>query len=608
MTDREPPTEKSLSLDLASLLSSIQAVGVSDSDQYRLPDEDEFPPLSPLSSPQVSGSRFLPLSDNDAGDALYFDALSPDHMTDVPQTDVSPDTTAPTTVAGVLPDTDAGPSYTAPVNMIPAMTNLITVPAPPGDAVAGQGVMLQLMLVTEAVKSLQGQLDNIQGQNLEAVAIHKAVHGTPSSSDPPTSNIHLPIINSTSGTPSNSRPPHSFATEQSFFASLQKIAWSNVCLPADASAWFDKIRQMMTHFGIFGGNDFCSAIIYAFSGCGLTWLHSILSSLPLKDWSFDFFKEKFMARFAGQVRSPTAVALESLVQRRIFMQPSESIESYSERFLSISRLVPSITGAALCQHYISGLSDTLRGRCVLNMFNQEWTSLESLMNHSFAEHLRLTLSTPIPHLLHAPVVAPTSLHPNPRRWNPAQRLAVSHFLQEQPSSEDVPMFSADYNVQLPPAPSTLTHPQSGTPNVVAAKKTKSSFLAAGVASVHVTPPSRSSGTSTRPPIPTLPNSVGLPSFCSFDQFVPNRTLLGSANGHAHVGTFENRPVYFFPPVMSQSDLERLPGYGTDGRARNGVPGVQLKDIHGSYDALTSNGVCTFCRRGRHPIQFCPVKS
>lgn len=190
-------------------------------------------------------------------------------------------------------------------------------------------------------------------------------------------------------------PAHSFSTVQSFYNSLSRIAWDGTGASGDASSWFDKLIMMITRFGFNVGQDFTNSLIYAFTGSALTWLMNIL---PTSDtWSPSSLKEKFMARFAGQVRNPHAVALGKLVHRHIFMSVSESVELYAERFPSVSRLVPDITGSALCQYYISGLTDQLRVRCVLTNFNKEWVSLDELMTHSFAENLRLTLMASSPY-------------------------------------------------------------------------------------------------------------------------------------------------------------------------------------------------------------------
>ena len=210
----------------------------------------------------------------------------------------------------------------------------------------------------------------------------------------PRSVVNNPFIRTTNPVVPTPLPQvHSFFAVSHFQAALARSAWSAKDDPQNALAWCDRAGCMLDQFGAVHGRDLMLNLMHCFEkGPALSWFHSIYHSIHEEDWTFSLFKEKFLQRFAGQVRDEHSLALEKLVHHRISMG-SDPIEVYAERFLAVSRLVPEISGAALCQHYIAGLHDALKPRCVLTMMNTEWTDITPLMNHSFAESLHLHLIT-----------------------------------------------------------------------------------------------------------------------------------------------------------------------------------------------------------------------
>ena len=89
---------------------------------------------------------------------------------------------------------------------------------------------------------------------------------------------------------------------------------------------------------------------------------------------------------------------------------------------------------------------------------------------------------------------------------------------------------------------------------------------------------------------------GLPRFCSFENSPGATVVATDYDGVA------GRSVYFNGPSLTQIQLDAVPLYGTDGR---GSTGMALNDVIGARQALQDAGVCTICRRGRHPAEFCP---
>ena len=171
--------------------------------------------------------------------------------------------------------------------------------------------------------------------------------------------------------------------------------WTTDCKAADAAAWVDKTLSMCTDHNLVGA-QFMPYLKHAFEkGPPLTWLHSIQGTYgPEHDWTPAYFKERFLTHFAGLVRDPHAEALSQLIHGQV-QQGTTTVEAYAEHFLSITRNVPEISGAALCQHYIAGLNADLKPQCILTMTNTEWTNINDLISHSSCAALRTHLAASV---------------------------------------------------------------------------------------------------------------------------------------------------------------------------------------------------------------------
>lgn len=430
------------------------------------------------------------------------------------------------------------------------------------------------------------------------------------------------------GHQSYSPPSRTLASVQQFHAALARMHFNgeNLTSKEDLAAWMDKLNMMVEEFGYAQGREYSRCLHHAFTGAALSWLMSVLPTYPL--WTPPLFKQSFMARWAGQVRDPRAEALSLLVQRRIIMETNESVESYSERFLSVSRKVPDITGAALCQLYIAGLNDILRPRCVLTNSNTEWDSLPDLMRHSFAENLRNTLSansgsvftpqlpTPITNPL--PTVTQTLLNPN-QRWGKNLRVAVLSHLQSslpQLGLDDAEITEADGGGSFTPVASSKRPRSQLTPATPSFTSCLTASRAPSRAQSPPPPPQRSGGSyaavaAITASVPTGPDPEALPRFCNYNKVSHADIQVGFMKSPGASADEPGLPIWYHPPHMTDAQLRALPGFGTEGRNRGikGSPGyvegIKLASIPNAKKALEDAGVCTICRRGRHPPVFCP---
>ena len=432
--------------------------------------------------------------------------------------------------------------------------------------------------------------------------------------------------------PVQTRPTRTYAVVQNFQRSLRDIAFDGKSLTSleDLNAWIEKLCMMCNDFGYTEGHEFSSSLHHAFTSKALTWLTEVLPMRP--HWTQPQFKKEFMARFAGQVRDPRAEALTTLVQRRIFMQPNETVQAYSERFLSVSRKVPDVTGVALCQLYIAGLNDTLRPKCVLTNSNTEWESLHALMRHSFAESLRISLSTTPSAAIQAPpqstlpvtpnIPSVTPYLPNPnQRWGKHTRAAVlSHLQSSFPMQNGAGAVDSDTQMTEADDFIAVASPKRTKRSAATAAAGPSAIFTSSLAPVSPPPPPRAAAAQAptyatvaaiTATVPSGPDPSVLPRFCNFHKISMADVQVGTMRSPDQPAHEPGLPIFYHPPPFTQDQLNRLPGYGTEGRNRgvegkaNFVRGIKLAEIPGAKKALEDAGVCTICRTGLHPPVFCP---
>lgn len=581
------PSANQIPLPLSEVLNALQRVGASPT------------PLSPSLTDTVAP---LPIQVTLAPSATQTAPVPP-----APPAEVAPQVTqlglANGQVPAVLP-----PANTAAPSDVPGLLPVY----PPASPELGVLNLIRALIEQQGITAAQmrGILEQnahtssqLVGENINPSAT-RALQPRPSDvivvDDPPV----------------QTRPTHTFAVVQNFQRSLRDISFDGKSLTSleDLNAWVEKLCMMCNDFGFTEGHEFSSSLHHAFTSKALTWLTEVLPTRS--HWTQAQFKRDFLARFAGQVRDPRAEALTTLVQRRIFMQPNESVEAYSERFLSVSRKVPDVTGVALCQLYIAGLNDTLRPKCVLTNSNTEWESLPALMRHSFAESLRISLSAPPPAIQastqqftlpapsHLPSVTPYLPNPN-QRWGKSTRVAVlSHLQSTFPTQNgvvdsDTPMTEADDGFITPKRPKR------------SAAAGPSAIFTSSLTPASPPPPTYAAVASITATVPSGPDPSVLPRFCNFHKISMADAQVGTMRSPDQPAHEPGLPIFYHPPPLTQDQLSRLPGYGTEGRNRgvegkpNFIRGIKLAEIPGAKKALEDAGVCTICRTGLHPPVFCP---
>ena len=91
-------------------------------------------------------------------------------------------------------------------------------------------------------------------------------------------------------------------------------------------------------------------------------------------------------------RPPAIVARELLISG-LCKQAREPAPYYCEQFKSHARCLPDMeeppTQLFLIELFLNGLSATLRPNCSFDMYNQPWTNLQKLMDHTIIEEQKL---------------------------------------------------------------------------------------------------------------------------------------------------------------------------------------------------------------------------
>jgi hypothetical protein len=86
------------------------------------------------------------------------------------------------------------------------------------------------------------------------------------------------------------------------------------------------------------------------------------------------FYEAVKVRWANQTRDPAVTATETLFSGQV-VQGSDTLMVYTDRFLSVSRLVPPMPPMQVCQLYIAGLDPSLKPNCKF--------TVNCRLNHNF---------------------------------------------------------------------------------------------------------------------------------------------------------------------------------------------------------------------------------
>ena len=443
------------------------------------------------------------------------------------------------------------------------------------------------------------------GANAATAAATNGVLPAPQNYLPVPGAAHAPRFQPVINPFANTTPsPLAYAADMSFKGLIAKDKWTATSQPEHASAWIHKLMTMCATQGL-SGNQFMSYMVHAFE-CGppLTWLHNVSNSLDNGTfWTPALFTERFLGRFAGQVRDPHAMALSKLIHGLV-QQGTDSVEAYSERFLAVARSVPEISGAALCQCYILGLNSDLKSACILTLTNTEWTNIYDLMNHASSVALRARLTSsqvasPGPYKKVSFQLSTPTLPDPEARWTRTQRLAiVSQMAQLVDNDTDgAASAPAPRHVYIPGSPPnspiTLALNQAGMdvtqwpqqPQRSTKRDSKSAFN--GFSAVQ---PQRRAQQPQRG-TPKAQNGE-LPRFCTYEPVY---------SGHTAMVADGSKSIYFHPPDRSQSQLAAVPGYGAP-------QSVKLDSIPGASDALKAVGVCPRCRTGRHPKEFCDILS
>ena len=89
---------------------------------------------------------------------------------------------------------------------------------------------------------------------------------------------------------------------------------------------------------------------------------------------------EFRKRFAMQVRSDSAIALDKLVNKGMY-QDNQTVGKYTELFnMHNMRLIGEgvLLLAAQCQYYLKGLQIDLKAECLMDDSGQDWVDLSSV--------------------------------------------------------------------------------------------------------------------------------------------------------------------------------------------------------------------------------------
>jgi hypothetical protein len=91
-------------------------------------------------------------------------------------------------------------------------------------------------------------------------------------------------------------------------------------------------------------------------------------------------------------RPPAIVARELLING-LCQQGKDPEPHYCEQFKSHARCLPDMDKPAtqlfLIELFLNGLRTTLRSKCAFDMYNQPWTNLQKLMDHTIIEEQKL---------------------------------------------------------------------------------------------------------------------------------------------------------------------------------------------------------------------------
>lgn len=323
--------------------------------------------------------------------------------------------------------------------------------------------------------------------------------------------------------------------------------WPDHGSAAHAEPWIDLVILHATRLA----RPVQEILVYCLNMEGLAWLHALLPTRAV--WTSEAIKEAFMRRFGGQVRTPRAIALQKLMSRGV-TQGTDSVPVYSERFLVLARPCTDMSPAALCHAYIQGLNAYLKQRCCFDLFGNEWSDLNALIQFAHVE---------------------------------AARAAVGGVPTRTPDDTSVPSKRPFGHNQFQKRDSRWFPRKQGTDtNETPAKKARTYANAAAVGGSNAPRNPGPSGTAGPSRQPRGNANSGTPSHDSAEG-----KGKGKPFGYLHNGN----PVYFPIPNPAPNMLN-CPAFGKKGP----ITPEQDADCRRFW-------LCRLCRTGQHPAVLCPNK-
>ncbi len=120
------------------------------------------------------------------------------------------------------------------------------------------------------------------------------------------------------------------------------------------------------------------------------WAFDLLETEP--GISDDTIKDRFLARFAAEVRKPATAARDKLHTGRVTQKPGQDVVDYYGTFMDVIRDIPNMTEEEKIRWFQSGLLPSLRATCACDHTGREFATLDACVQFAYGEERKLKIT------------------------------------------------------------------------------------------------------------------------------------------------------------------------------------------------------------------------
>lgn len=127
---------------------------------------------------------------------------------------------------------------------------------------------------------------------------------------------------------------------------------------------------------------------------GQKWAADLLDDEP--EATTDLIRDRFLQRFAAEVRKPATVARDKLHSGKVTQKAGQDVVDYVGVFKDVVRDVPDMTHGEKIRWFQAGLLPVLRKHCACDYRGREFDTLDDCIQHAYGEERKLKIEGVIP--------------------------------------------------------------------------------------------------------------------------------------------------------------------------------------------------------------------